>query len=684
MSYISTGGGGGGSSRTTVTGTVNYYVATTGSDVTGNGTIGNPWLTVQHAADYICNNLYAAPEDPTVFIAINVADGTYTTVSGLVLPECPFLNKNMVFIIGNLATPANVIFNTSNAQSSLGIVVSNQGLWYIQGVKFDASTDVSGTVTLVEGGYGELLFVQRCVFGKAGNAGLGYHVGNTCAAGVASTVTLEGPITVTDIAASFIFCKSESSTLATVYFQHFNLILSVDPGWPSGTISTDRFGVVYWNPDTGVTGTSSGPRYANGSEATILLGAGLDETSIPGVAGGSANSGYIIRSQGDFTVTDGTLSLGQSHGIPKTTGVVALNGLTSGTVNLSVQDAAGSWTMKLPTGTGSNGQVLSTDGSGNTSWIPAGAATITVNTSPIVGGTTGHVAYDNAGTFGEAANFLISSGNPIINTSGKYQATDTIVGAFNMAYSVPDGTAGVQYNVFLGGAGNGTCTGVANFGEGPGCLASLTSGSANMGEGSAAGGSLTSGTANVSIGAGALSQGATASHNMALGSNAGRNCTANDSVFIGDQSGLAVTSGGQSVYIGSACAVGAVDGFANTFIGYNAGGGIVHGQHNTFIGANISVAGDPSGTIILADGNGNIWLDYSYTNAFLVSTAANIGIKTGTFTIAGGLPAYLQTDGARIFVTDALNPVFAAPVVGGGTIHTPVYWDAVRAAWCCG
>ncbi len=49
-----------------------YYVATGGSDATGDGSLGNPWKTIAHAA----NNVPASstPNDPNV---ISVAAGTY-------------------------------------------------------------------------------------------------------------------------------------------------------------------------------------------------------------------------------------------------------------------------------------------------------------------------------------------------------------------------------------------------------------------------------------------------------------------------------------------------------------------------------------------------------------------------------------------------------------------------------
>ncbi len=57
------------------------------------------------------------------------------------------------------------------------------------------------------------------------------------------------------------------------------------------------------------------------------------------------------------------------------TGQILFKGTTSGTVTLSVADAAGTWTMKLPTTAGTSNQFLQTDGSGNTTWATGGTGT---------------------------------------------------------------------------------------------------------------------------------------------------------------------------------------------------------------------------------------------------------------------------------------------------------------------
>ena len=73
-----------------------------------------------------------------------------------------------------------------------------------------------------------------------------------------------------------------------------------------------------------------------------------------------------------------------------------LNGSTSGFVALDAPAAAGSNTLVLPTGNGSNGQVLTTNGSGTLSWS-------TITTGKILqvvqGSTTTAVAYTSSATW---------------------------------------------------------------------------------------------------------------------------------------------------------------------------------------------------------------------------------------------------------------------------------------------
>ena len=86
--------------------------------------------------------------------------------------------------------------------------------------------------------------------------------------------------------------------------------------------------------------------------------------------------------------------------VSSATGSIDLKGTTSGTVTLKTADAAGTYTLTLPTDDGTVGQALITDGSGVTSWGTV-AGGLTVGTTTITSGTTTRILYDNAGVLGE-------------------------------------------------------------------------------------------------------------------------------------------------------------------------------------------------------------------------------------------------------------------------------------------
>ena len=91
-------------------------------------------------------------------------------------------------------------------------------------------------------------------------------------------------------------------------------------------------------------------------------------TTITGLVTLTAGITGTLAVAGGITGTT-TLTLGVAAG---TTGAVLMTGTTSGVVTLSAQDAAGTWTMKLPAAVGMAGQQL-TDvaGDGVTAWAAA-------------------------------------------------------------------------------------------------------------------------------------------------------------------------------------------------------------------------------------------------------------------------------------------------------------------------
>lgn len=91
--------------RLKLAGNASYYVTTTGNDSSA-GTSGSPWLTIQHAVNYINTTIDLAGYTAT----INVADGTYT---GAVTVNAPFTGGGVVQITGDNTTPANCIISTT-------------------------------------------------------------------------------------------------------------------------------------------------------------------------------------------------------------------------------------------------------------------------------------------------------------------------------------------------------------------------------------------------------------------------------------------------------------------------------------------------------------------------------------------------------------------------------------------
>ena len=154
-------------------------------------------------------------------------------------------------------------------------------------------------------------------------------------------------------------------------------------GTPSSGTLTNATGLPI---STGVSGLAAGiATFLATPSSANLASAVTDETG----------SGLLVF--GTAPVFASTITVGTATG---TTGAALLRGTTSGTVTLSVADAAGTWTMKLPTSAGSSGQFLQTDGSGNTSWA-AGGGGITIGTTTITSGTDTRILYNNSGVVGE-------------------------------------------------------------------------------------------------------------------------------------------------------------------------------------------------------------------------------------------------------------------------------------------
>ena len=151
-----------------------------------------------------------------------------------------------------------------------------------------------------------------------------------------------------------------------------------------------------------------------------------------------------------------------------------LNGSTSGYVEIDAPATAGSNTLVLPTGNGSSGQVLSTNGSGALSWVDRDPAVgpaflVTRDTAWSASNNTAtkvafnYEVFDQGGCFDHVTNFRFTP-----NVAGYYQlsATVTMTGAswssgYDTIYIYRNGSNWLRGNIHHANNGNWTATHVS-------------------------------------------------------------------------------------------------------------------------------------------------------------------------------------------------------------------------------
>lgn len=289
---------------------------------------------------------------------------------------------------------------------------------------------------------------------------------------------------------------------------------------------------------------------------TLTLGSAVDGYQTFANAG--VANGNIVR----YTIEDGSaweIGLGtySSTGTTLTRGTIESSTGTainlSGNATVFVTAAAGDLqelvtfaeTFALPTVDGTNGQVLTTNGSGTLTFTSPGAS---------LAGQT-----DSASPFETS----LGSGAGAVNT-------------------------GVN-NTFVGfEAGNDNTTGTNNVAVGFQALDVNTTGAGNVGVGNAALGALTTGSNNVALGNGALDAATTGGRNIAIGQDAMgtgvATAASGNNVAIGVAAGNAITGATNNVAIGNGALDSATTGGENVAIGLDAGGGVSTATRTVFIG----------------------------------------------------------------------------------------------------
>jgi hypothetical protein len=149
-------------------------------------------------------------------------------------------------------------------------------------------------------------------------------------------------------------------------------------------------------------------------------------------------------------------------------GIITLNGATSGTVTVQVPAVAGSTTFQLPGDNGTSGYVLSTDGTGVTSWVAnggGGAAALSSITSAITVHSFDNTSMAQTWTWNSLTTqtaFTLSSSSLTNGNILSLQNKAAAATATGHVLDISNTTTGAGYGVYSAMTGHGN-TGYAGY-----------------------------------------------------------------------------------------------------------------------------------------------------------------------------------------------------------------------------
>lgn len=168
-----------------------------------------------------------------------------------------------------------------------------------------------------------------------------------------------------------------------------------------------------------------------GSNTVTLGNTSITKTILQG------NVGIGNTAPGEF------LSLGTAG---TTKGVLSFAGNTSGKVIVQPAAAAGTWSLTLPTTAGTSGYVLSTDGTGITSWVAGG------------GGGSGDMVLASAQTNTGVKTFLDTT-MKLRNVANTFDGSFVNTNTANRVYTLKDANGTLAFTSDITGTNSGTNTG---------------------------------------------------------------------------------------------------------------------------------------------------------------------------------------------------------------------------------
>ena len=346
-----------------------------------------------------------------------------------------------------------------------------------------------------------------------GGGGSGTVTSINVSGGATGLTTRGGPVTtsgVITLAGTLAIANGGTGTTTPSLVAGTNVTIS--GSWPNQTISAANNGTVTSvNIGGGTTGltTSGGPITGAGTitlAGTLAIANGGTGTTTPSLVAGTnvtvsgswPNQTINATNNGTVTsvnVSGGTTGLTTSGGPITTSGTVTLAGtlavVNGGTGQTTTSAAFNALSPITSTGDlivgngtnsatrfaiGSNGYVLTSNGTSVAWTAPSSISGVTIGTTTITGATNGYVLYNNAGVLGAVAPSAatISIGSAITGGTagyGLYVNSSTQLGQFSygsgvfsaLGVAVNSAGAPVLFNGSLGTPSSGTLTNVTGL-----------------------------------------------------------------------------------------------------------------------------------------------------------------------------------------------------------------------------
>jgi len=155
-------------SSTTISTDTTIYVADTGDDVTGDGTSGDPYYSIEKAMEHL--NDYIIVGD--TIVTVDVADGTYTALSSV---DITHAQAHKIEIVGNTTTPSNVDLTFTASEYGFKIDGSTR-LKLLSGLKI--TTSGADGIQVNAGSFASLFHIE--LQGNDTGYGVYVHFGSNC------------------------------------------------------------------------------------------------------------------------------------------------------------------------------------------------------------------------------------------------------------------------------------------------------------------------------------------------------------------------------------------------------------------------------------------------------------------------------------------------------------------------